>query len=179
MQQPMKKTDFINSVVQTLLEFAPKTPIQIISTTKEPVDRNLHEIYAQFKSIIKEDINEVDFSKKIRGVFYEYAQGVESTVPETEDPVRNPDATIQTGQNTEEVGKAIKDLGTKVKQIKAKPRPAVQTSTVPASTAEPTLQEYVEENILPTVVEIIKQAERPRATKKALMEMFKLSPTIK
>lgn len=127
---------------------------------------NIHEIYMQFKDIMKEEINEVDFSTKIRGVFYEYASGVANTTPTTEDPVRDPmtdpDGVEQDGEKMKEIGQAVTDLGKKAKEIANKP-------------VTHTIKEYVDTEILPAVLEILKQSENPRATKKELLEFFKLT----
>ena len=143
----------------------------------EPMSEDkLHQIYEQFKHIIKEEINEIDFSKKLRGVVYEYAQEAPGVTPTTQDPVRdpekNPDKVISKGQNMEDIGKAVKDMGEKVKVINSKTPPA---TTTPASTGIVSLKEYVRTSILPAVVEIINKSQNPRATKRELMEMFKLT----
>jgi hypothetical protein len=145
-----------------------------IGAANDILGKNLHEIYRQFKAIIKEEINEVDFSKKIRGVVYEYAQEVPGSTPTTQDPKRdpeeNPDNVISKGQNMEDIGKAMKDMGEKVKTIKSKTQ---ATSAPAASTGAVALKEYVKKNILPAVVEIINKSQNPRSTKRELMEMFK------
>lgn len=146
----------------------------------EPMsEQKLRDIYQQFKQIIKEEINEVDFTKKIRGVVYEYAQETPGSTPTTQDPARNPeenpDNIINKGQNMEDVGKAMKDMGEKVKGIKSK----AQAVPTPASTGAVALKEYVKTSILPAVVEIINKSQNPRATKRELMEMFNLTKKIK
>lgn len=125
------------------------------------------EIYNQFKDVIKEDVNEVDFAKQIRGVFYEYASGVSQTTPTTNNPTRdaemsttgitaNPDEAMKTGENMKKTGDIIRNAAAQIKNVNL------------------TMKEYVDTHILPTVLEIIKQAENPRATKKELLEFFKL-----
>lgn len=135
----------------------------------EPMSEAMHEIYRQFKHIIKEEINEVDFATKIRGVFYEYAEGVPQATPTTQDPsrdassgstgniARDPVGAAKAGENMEKTGQVIKNAANQVKSIQ-------------------TLKEYVDSEILPTVIEIIKEAENPRATKRELLEFFKLTP---
>lgn len=182
----MKKSDFQKTVRDMVLESYPRTntPIKEYDPAVpespepsyggnsdsetpflrgyEPMSEQIKEIYRQFKGIIKENISEVDFDKKIRGVFYEYAQGAAEVTPTTSDPVRDPEAVEQEGDKVKEVGQAIADLGKKAKEIKNRP---VQTS----------IKEYVDSQILPTVIEIMKQAENPRATKRELLEFFKLT----
>lgn len=160
---PMKWHGLTPTCTRCMLDCEPAIATNSFSYPAE----HIHEIYERFKSIIKEDINEVDFSTRIRGVMYEYADGAPETTPTTEDPVRDAEALTQDGKNKEDIAKAVKDLAVKATEVKNRPKPLQPTT--------PTLKEYVDENILPTVVEIIKQAERPRSTKKELMEMFKLS----
>jgi len=137
-------------------------------------EQKLRNIYEQFKNIIKEEINDIDFSTRIRRVVYEYAQEAPASTPTTQNPVRNPeenpDNVISKGQNMEDIGKAVKDMGEKVKNIKSKPQPLPA-----ASTGIIALTEYVKKSILPAVVEIINKSQNPRATKRELMEMFKLT----
>ena len=52
-----------------------------------------------------------------------------------------------------------------VKEIKNQPK------TIPTTK---TIEEYVEREILPPIVEIIKDAENPKSTKKELLEMFNI-----
>ena len=129
---------------------------------------NMHEIYDTFKNVLKEGVSKTDFSQKIRGVFYEYAQGVENTVPITADPTRDPEAVEKEGEKVKEIGQAITDLGKKAKDIKN--RPTTSSITKPLTVAE-----YVEKEMQPAILEIIKKAENPKATKKDLLEFFKLS----
>lgn len=130
---------------------------------------NMHEVYLQFKDVIKENINEVDFSKKIRGVFYEYASGVAEVTPTTENPTRDAQLTT-TGitTNPDEVAKAA-DI-----QIKNANTVKTATNQIKATNASAGIKEYVDKHMLPAVLEIIKQAENPRATKRELLEFFKL-----
>ncbi len=135
---------------------------------------NMHEIYRQFKDIIKEEINEVDFSKKIRGVFYEYASGVSEVTPTTANPTRDAQmATTGITANPDEVAKAMDA------QIKNANTVKTATNQIKATNASAGIKEYVDKHMLPAVLEIIKQAENPRATKRELLEFFKLTPKTK
>lgn len=152
-------------------------------------------IYEQYRNMLKEDLGQEDFNTKIRGVYYQYAQGAEKETPTTKNPTRNPakpkgnivkeeiasvttmptttsitpkpeekpEAIIAKGQGMKKVGDATEKLGQIQKDEENKAK----------STA--TIAEYVESEILPAVVEILKQGERPRAKKRELMEMFKLN----
>lgn len=134
----------------------------------EPMSEEfLGAVYEHFKAYLKEGITKLDFAKKIRGVVYEYAQGVPSATPTTADPVRDPDNIKQQGKDMQDIGKKIEDVGKTAEDIKNK-------NAVRGSVSTPTLREYVEEAIFPAVLEIMKEAERPRATKRELLEMFKL-----
>lgn len=132
---------------------------------------NMHEVYMQFKDSIKENINEVDFSKKIRGVFYEYASGVSEVTPTTENPTRDAQiATTGITSNPDEVAKAMDA------QIKNANTVKIATNQIKSTNASAGIKEYVDKHMLPAVLEIIKQAENPRATKRELLEFFKMTP---
>lgn len=134
----------------------------------EPMSEEfLGAMYEHFKAYLKEGISKLDFSKKIRGVVYEYAQGAPAATPTTADPVRDPDNIKQQGEDMQAIGKKIEDVGKTAEEIKNK-------NAVKGSVSTPTLREYVEEAIFPAVLDIMKEAERPRATKRELLEMFKL-----
>ncbi len=155
-------------------------------------------IYEQYKNLLKEDVDKDDFSTQIRGVYYQYAQGAEKATPTTKHPTRNPaepkgnivkeeiasvtttptttpkpeekpDAIIAKGQGMKKIGDATEKLGQIKKDEENK---AKSTAATGGSIA---LAEYVESEILPAVLEIIKHSERPRAKKRELMEMFKLT----
>ena len=125
-------------------------------------EQAIKNIYNQFKNIIKENVDEKGFSDNIKRVFYEFVE------TEKDNPISDPDSTIEKGKNMKDLGQAVEDLGNKAKSIgdKAKTIPTTQTTR--------TIEEYVEEEILPPILEIIKQSENPRATKKELLEMFNM-----
>ena len=172
----MKKSDFEKTVKELFLEFHSANnggkPItkKVNNDPYAVTDKHIHEIYRQFKNIIKEDINEANFATKIRGVFYEYAEGVPQATPTTQDTARDPtsgatsniardpEGAAKAGESLEKTGQVIKNAANQVKGINQ------------------SLKEYVDSEILPAVIEIIKQADNPRATKRELLEFFKLTP---
>lgn len=164
----MNKTQFQNIVQGMIAEQYPnRKPI-----TEEhelfPKDK-ISEVYHRFKGDIKEGVNEIDFSTRIRGVFYEYADGVADVTPTTTDPTRdaevedlsNPEVAKKKGEELKQKADTLDKFGKAMKSIDDQRRAA-------------TLEEYVHSEILPMVVEIMKKNENPRATKKELMEMFKM-----
>jgi hypothetical protein len=131
---------------------------------------NMHEIYNQFKGVLQEGISEKDFAKKIRGVVYEYVQGIESTTPTATDPTRSASGT------TSDI---VRDPDGAAKAAVKDADAAKEKSTIVQNAANQikntNLKEYVDNQILPAVIEIIKQADNPRATKRELLEFFKLT----
>jgi hypothetical protein len=177
----MKKTDFLRIVAETATEFKPPVVNETAAKQKKGylmTERQIKRIYQQFRDVIKENINEIDFAQKIQGVYYKFAEGVEDTVQTTIDPVRDPENAIKHGEQLKQTGETLKQVAEKMKNIKSV-LPAISSKNAePASNnpqTTPSLFEYVESEILPTVVEIIKQSENPRATKKELLEMFRLN----
>lgn len=211
----MKKTDFLHVVAETAREHKKSVIKEHAPLMNE---KKIAKIYEQYKHVLKENV--AGFTNAIRGVFYEYADGIVEATPETVDPVRDPDNAIKQGEDMEKKAAALKNAAKTVKSINA--TSSTTTSTSPSTSVAPesskketsvpipSLLEMakkasidkihyskdekkidhrnrrkedkkpkstndLEENILPAVVEIIKQAENPRATKKELLEMFKLN----
>jgi hypothetical protein len=79
-------------------------------------------------------------------------------------------ATTGITANPDEVAKAMDA------QIKNANTVKTATNQIKATNASAGIKEYVDKHMLPAVLEIIKQAENPRATKRELLEFFKLTP---
>jgi hypothetical protein len=191
----MKKVKLLETVANTVKDFKQ-------SKTKNLVDdKKIREIYHQFKNVIKENVDENKFSEEIRGISYKYAKGIQKATPTTKDPVRfedkativkeedakpmanpvtDPDKAIETGEGLKKTGDALQTAAKTIKGIQDKVK-STQTNA-PTSSTDTTsvpIPSLYEEQILENAAEILKQYEKPKATKKELMEMFKGKSTTK
>ena len=147
----MNKTDF-QQIVKTM----------VTKKNSNVMNEQMHQIHRQFKNLIKEDVDENKFALKIQEIFTESLDGSTDDNDDngvTTDPVNNPEEFEKEGEDMKELGQAITDLGKKTKEIKDR-------------AAAVTIKEYVDAEIMPTVLEIIKENENPKSTKRELLKIF-------
>jgi len=144
------------------IEFQQIVKTMVTKKNTNVMNEQMHQVHRQFKNLIKEDVDENQFAAKIQEIFTESLDGSTDDDAVTADPVDNPEEFEKEGEDMKELGQAITDLGKKTKEIKDR------ASAV-------TMKEYVDAEIMPMVLEIIKENENPKTTKRELLKIFQTS----